>query len=72
MASQGNMGYFIMEVASYNFLYNKTSKEYKNTEIKICINYIIMIIGSPEYKDVISKNFKFNALHSADSVAENQ
>ena len=72
MALRGNMECFIMEVALYNFLYDKTSKEYKNTEMKICVNYIIMNIGNPENKGVLVKNFKFNALHSVDLVAENQ
>ena len=48
---------FIMEIASYNLLYDKTSKEYKNTEMKICVNYIVTIIGTPENKGVISKTF---------------
>ena len=34
MASQGDTECFVMEVASYNFLHDKTLKEYKNTEMK--------------------------------------
>ena len=37
---------FIMEFASYNFLYDRISKEYKNTAMKICENYIVMSIGN--------------------------
>ena len=34
MALRGDMDRFIMEFASYNLLYDKSSKEYKNTEMK--------------------------------------
>ena len=34
IVSRGNMERFIVEVAFYNFLYDKTSKENKNTEMK--------------------------------------
>ena len=44
-----------MDVASCNFLCDKTSKEYENTEMKICINYILTNTGTPENKDVIRK-----------------
>ena len=37
MASRGDMEYFDMKGASYNFLYDKTSKEYKNFEMKNAI-----------------------------------
>ena len=46
---------FVMEVASYNFLYGKTSKEYKNTKMKICVKYIIMNTSTPENKGIINK-----------------
>ena len=55
MALRGDIECFIMKVASHNFLYDKTSKEYKNTEMKICVNYIIMNIGTPENNGVISE-----------------
>ena len=55
MASRGNVESFIMEVASYNFLYDKISNEYKNTEMKICVNYIVMNTSTTENKSVISK-----------------
>ena len=55
MASRGNVESFIMEVASYNFLYGKTSKEYKNTKMKICVKYIIMNTSTPENKGIINK-----------------
>ena len=55
MASRDGMECFIREIAAYNFLYDKTSKEYKNTEMKLCVNYITMNIGTPENKSVISK-----------------
>ena len=48
------MDRFIMEVVSYNFLFDKISKVYKKAEMKICVNCIIMNIGIPENKDVIS------------------
>ena len=32
-ASRGDMECFMMEDGSYNFLYDKTMKEYKNTEM---------------------------------------
>ena len=34
MASRVDIERFIMEVASYHFLYDKTSKEYRDTEMK--------------------------------------
>ena len=57
MAWRGDMECFIMEVASYNFLHDKTSKEYKHTEIKIRVNYIIMNSGAPENQSIFSKTF---------------
>ena len=62
MASRGDIECFIIEVASYNFLLcDKASKEYKSTEMKICVNYILMNIGTAENKGVISKKkIKFN------------
>ena len=36
---------------------DKTSKEYENTKMKICINYIIINISSSENKGVISTKF---------------
>ena len=42
--------YFFFLILSYNLLF-----EYKNTEMKICVNYIIKNISSRENKDVISK-----------------
>ena len=39
---------FIMEVAADNLLYDNILKENKNTEMKICVYYIIMNIGIPE------------------------
>ena len=53
-------------------LFYKTWKEYKNTETKICVNYITMNIGTPENIGIICNNFMFNALHSVDLVAENR
>ena len=44
-----------MEVASYNFFCDKSQKEYKNTEMKICANYIVMYTGTSENKDAIKK-----------------
>ena len=37
-----------MQVASYNLLYDKTLKEYKNTEMKIWVNYIDIPAGLAE------------------------
>ena len=39
--------------------------------MKISVNYIIVNRGVPENKDVISKKFMLNALHSTDSGANN-
>ena len=48
-----------MEVVSYNFFYaTKTSNEYKNTEMKFYVNCIIINIGNPGNKGVISKKKK--------------
>ena len=58
MSSRGDMVCFIMDVASYIFVYNKTSKESKNTEMKVCVNYIIINIDTSENKGVISKKKK--------------
>ena len=65
------MEYFILEVASHNFLYDKISREYKKAEMKIYVIYTIMNIGTPEIKGVFSKRRKkLNALHSPDSVSD--
>ena len=37
------------------FLYDKTSKEYKNIETQKSVNYTIMNIGTPENKGVMNK-----------------
>ena len=56
MASRGDMKWFIMEVTAYNFFYTtKPQKNVKKIEMKICVNYIIMNIGTSKTKDVINK-----------------
>ena len=55
MPSQDDMECFVTEAAAYNFLYDKTSKEYKNTEMMTCVYNIIMNIGVTENKSVVSK-----------------
>ena len=63
MSSQDDMECFVKKVASYNFLCDKISKEYKNTEMKICVHCIIMNIGIAENKGVVSKK-KISSMES--------
>ena len=42
----------------YFLLYDRASKKYEITNMKVCVNYNIMTIGTAENKDVISKKIE--------------